>query len=112
MNEVLFRGSKDRAVDEAKKVRPTKSLIIWCCITLLLLPGGPGHSSGIIKGSLAGTFVVSGLSLSFYRSWKMPKVSDFSLSDEVMHEPVVGIKSSPPGSWLPWNPKETSARHH
>ena len=52
-------------------------LIIWCYITLSLLPGIPGLISQNIKGSLTRTFVVSGLSLSFYKSWKMPKVAEF-----------------------------------
>ena len=99
MSETLFRGSKNRVVDEAKKVRPVDSLITWCYIAPFSVPGAPGHRSWNIRGSLTSISVVSGLLLSFYRGWKMPKIADFSSSDGVMHVPVVGIKSSPPGSW-------------
>ena len=76
---------------------PVDSLITWCNITISCLPGASGHSSWNFNGSLTGTFVVSGLWLLFYRSWNRPKVADFSSSDGVMLESVVGIKSWSPG---------------
>ena len=78
---------------------PVDSLIIWCYITLSLLPGVPEHSSWKFKGGLSRTFVVTGPSLSLYRSWKMLKISDFSSSNGVMQEPMVDAKSSSLGSW-------------
>ncbi len=68
MNEAVFWGSKDHVVDETENMGPIDSLIIWCYIILSLLPGVPGHSSWDIKGSLTGTFVISGPLLLVYRS--------------------------------------------
>ena len=92
MHQVVFWSSKDRVVDENEKMGPINSLINWCYITTFLLPGDPEHSSWNFKGSLTGTFVVSGSSLLFYRSWEMPKIADFSSSDGVMHWPVAVVR--------------------
>ncbi len=72
MNQLLSWGSKDRVVDEAEKMGPVDNLKTWCYITLSFLRGVSGHSSWSIRDNLTETFVVSGLSSSFYRSWKMP----------------------------------------
>ncbi len=83
VSQVVFRGSKDRLVDKTENMGPIESPIIQCYVTLSLLPGVPGHISRDIKGSLSRTFVVSGPSLLFYRSWKVPNIAGFS--DGVMH---------------------------
>ncbi len=58
---------------------PFDSLITRCYIAFFLLPGFAGHSSWNIKSGLTGNFVVSGLSLSFYKGWKIPKNAGFPL---------------------------------
>ena len=94
MNQVLFWGSKDRVVGEAKKVGSVNSLMFWCHMTFSPPPGVPGQRSWNFKASLTRTFVVSGSSLSFYSSWKMPKIPNF-------HRQMMRYTSQ----WLVSNPR-------